>query len=167
VTEGLKPVVRLGGEVALSDLLAKEGIRQTLIRYCICLDEYDIDGVADCFTEEAVADYGPGRGGLIQTRQRIADRIARGQADFRRTHHQLGQMLISLDGECARSTSYLVAWHERFDGKREVLCLRYRDRLRLQQATWRIEERIVEISWADGFEGVAWRWVPRRPAPDR
>lgn len=151
-------------ESFLHEQIAQDRVRQTLIRYCVCLDEYDIDGVADCFTEDATADYGPGRGGALRGRGPIARRIAQGQADFRRTHHQLGQMQVTVDGHRASALSYLTAWHERSSGVREVLCLRYRDQLRLDGGTWRIDQRLVEMAWADGFDGVAWRWVERKPS---
>ena len=97
-------------------LLQERRIMKTLARYCVCLDEYDIEGVMACFTTDATADYGPGRGGLVRGREAIAARIARGQAAFRRTHHQLGQVAITLRRQTALATTYVTAWHERDDG---------------------------------------------------
>lgn len=153
-------------ESDLRSLLLERRIMQTLARYCICLDEYDIEGVATCFTADATADYGPGRGGLIQGREAIAARIERGQAAFRRTHHQIGQVAVTLHRETAMATTYVTAWHEREDGVQEVLCLRYVDRLQLVEDVWLIAQRRVQISFTDGFPGTRWRWVRRRrPAP--
>ena len=146
----------------LSSLLLERRIMQTLARYCTCLDVYDIEGVMACFTPDATADYGPGRGGLVQGREAIAARIARGQADFRRTHHQLGQVAIVLRRHTASATSYVTAWHERSDGTQEVLCLRYVDRLRQVEEAWLISHRQVHVSFVDGFPGTRWRWVRRR-----
>lgn len=141
-------------------------IADLLARYCEHLDEYDIDGVAETFTEDVVTDYGPGRGGPVAGRRAVADRIARGQAAFRRTHHQLGQSRLELEGDEARGVTYVTAWHERFDGTRDTLYLRYVDRFRRTADGWRIAERIVLVDGAVGFEGVAWVWAPRRaPAP--
>jgi len=146
----------------LRSLLLERRIMQTLARYCTCLDGYDIEGVMACFTPDATADYGPGRGGLVQGREAIAARIARGQADFRRTHHQLGQVAIVLRRHTASATSYVTAWHERSDGTQEVLCLRYVDRLRQVEEAWLISHRQVHVSFVDGFPGTRWRWVRRR-----
>lgn len=148
-------------------LLAERDIQHTLARYCRCLDEYDIDGVAACFTPDANSDYGPGRGGAVQGREAIAARIARGQAAFRRTHHQIGQTLVKLEtpqAEVASSVAYVTAWHERWDQGRDVLCLRYVDQLRRVHAEWLIADRRVEVSYCDGFASVPWHWVRRAPA---
>lgn len=151
-----------GIDERLRRLLAEQDIRQTLARYCLCLDAYDIHGVAACFTPDAATDYGPGRGGRIQGREAIAARIAQGQAVFRRTHHQIGQTLITWAAGDVASTSYVTAWHERWDGTRDVLCLRYVDRLRPAHGPWQVAERKVEVAYCDGFAGVPWQWVPRR-----
>jgi ketosteroid isomerase-like protein len=151
-------------ETELRALLQERRIMKTLARYCVCLDEYDIEGVMACFTTDATADYGPGRGGLVRGREAIAARIARGQAAFRRTHHQLGQVAITLRRQTALATTYVTAWHERDDGVQEVLCLRYVDRLRLVEDAWLIAQRQVQVSFVDGFPGTRWRWVRRRRA---
>lgn len=139
-----------------------ERIRDLLARYCERLDEYDIDGVAACFSEDAVTDYGAGRGGEIRGRAAIADRIRTGQASFRRTHHQLGQIRIRLDGDSATATSYQMTWHELESGRKDLVCLRYIDRLAKHDDEWLIAHRRVEVSLVDGFEGTEWSWVPRR-----
>jgi ketosteroid isomerase-like protein len=143
-----------------------ERIRDLLARYCERLDEYDIDGVAACFSEDAVTDYGAGRGGEVRGRGAIAARIRDGQAVFRRTHHQLGQIRIRLEGDSARTTSYQMTWHERESGKQDLVCLRYIDRLVQQDGEWLIAHRRVEVSLVDGFEGTEWSWVPRRRPGD-
>ncbi len=146
----------------LKALLERERICEVLARYCIRLDEGDIDGVAQCFATDATADYGPGRGGPLTGRTAIAERIRRGQSVFRRTHHQLGQIRIDLDARGANALSYMTTWHERFTGEQEVVCLRYLDTLVQRDAVWQITSRRVEVSLVDGFPGTEWRWV-RRP----
>jgi ketosteroid isomerase-like protein len=134
-----------------------------LARYCECVDRYDLDGVAATFTDDAVTDYGPGRGGEVAGREAIRERIGRGQAEFRRTHHQLGQTLLEEEGKGAlTATTYVTATHERWAGEHETACLRYVDRLVAgDDGEWRIASRRVEASVVDGFAGVPWAWVPR------
>ena len=151
---------------AAEELLAREKIRDVLARYCEKLDEYDIDGVAACFTEDAVSDYGPGRGGAIHGRAAIAARIADGQATFVRTHHQLGQTRVTLEAERARATSYVTATHRLPDGSIDTVWLRYLDTLTQTGSDWLISHREVQISDVDGFPGGEWVWVARR-APKR
>lgn len=147
-------------------MLDRQAIIDTLARYCERLDEYDIDAMAATFCEDAVTDYGPGRGGLVRGREAIRARIANGQAAFRRTSHQLGQSLVSIAGDEATATTYVTAWHEwRDDGRQEALRLRYVDRLRRTDAGWLIAERRVEALGVEGFHGVEWVWV-HRAEPD-
>ncbi len=145
----------------LTVLTECESIRDVLSLYCERLDEADFDGVGECFSEEATADYGPGRGGLVKGRSAIAERIAHGQAAFRRTHHQLGQIRTTLRGDEADTLSYATCWHERYSGEREIVCLRYIDVLR-RADRWLIVHRRTEVSWVEGFPGTAWTWVTRK-----
>lgn len=147
---------------AIEALRNHERIRQLLASYCSCLDEYDIAGVAACFSNNAVADYGAGRGGAVNGRDNIAARIASGQKVFRRTHHQIGQILIDLRGSKANTTSYQITWHELRDGTQELVCLRYLDQLEMTDGNWLISHRRVEASLVNGFEGTEWNWVKRQ-----
>ncbi|MEO0997688.1 MAG: nuclear transport factor 2 family protein [Pseudomonadota bacterium] len=141
-----------------------ERIRGVLARYCERLDEYDIDGVAACFAADAVTDYGAGRGGEVRGRDAIAARIRSGQAPFRRTHHQLGQIRVEFDPAGAAAISYMMTWHELADGRKDLVCLRYIDRLVDEGGEWLIARRRVEVTLVDGFDGVEWNWVERQPA---
>ena len=144
-------------------LLDRARITDVLARYCERLDEYDIDAMAQTFTEDAVTDYGPGRGGRVVGRAAIRDRIATGQAAFRRTSHQLGQCLVTIDGDRADAVTYVTAWHEWADGRQDALRLRYVDVLRRVDAdTWLVAERRVEAMGVEGFEGTEWTWVQRQ-----
>jgi ketosteroid isomerase-like protein len=145
-----------------SGLVARHEIADVLASYCELIDAYDIDAVADLFTQDCETDYGPGRGGPVNGRPAVHARIAAGQAEFRRTHHQLGQIRTVIDGTQAESVSYVTAWHERWDGGRAEVRLRYVDTLRLENDGWRIARRRVEVAGAVGFDGVEWNWIPRR-----
>jgi hypothetical protein len=146
---------------ALRELLDRQQIGDLLARYCERLDEYDIEGVAATFTGDAITDYGPGRGGEVVGRPQIATRIADGQASFRRTAHQLGQSLVTIDGDRADATTYVTAWHEWRDDRQEALRLRYIDRLVRTDEGWLIAHRRLEAMGVEGFAGTAWTWVQR------
>lgn len=144
------------------DVAERQRIVDVLARYCERVDAYDMVGTAELFSAEATADYGPGRGGPVHGRDAIRRRIAAGQAEFRRTHHQLGQSIVEVRGSEAEVLTYVMAWHERWDGERAVACLRYRDRLgRGAGGSWEITARQVEAAVVWGFPGVAWTWVSR------
>jgi len=105
-------------------------IADLMALYCERVDEYDIDAVAELFTPDCVTDYGPGRGGRITGRAAVRERIAAGQAQFRRTHHQLGQSRVSFDPadlDRATAVTYVTASHEEWDGRQWRAHLRYLD----------------------------------------
>lgn len=157
--------VPMESRVALIE--ARASIRALLTEYTILVDHYDIDGVVALFIDDCVTDYGPGRGGMVIGRNNVRDRIRRGQAEFRLTHHQHGQMRITVyENGTAEALSYLTAWHERWNGSRERVYMRYLDRLVETTDGWRIAERKVVVSGVEGFEGVEWAWVERQLAPD-
>jgi ketosteroid isomerase-like protein len=143
----------------------RAGIADLMALYCERVDEYDIDAVAACFTPDCVTDYGPGRGGLVTGREAVQARIAAGQAQFRRTHHQLGQSRIwfdPADPERARATTYVTATHEEWDGHLWRAHLRYLDVLRRTPEGWLLAERKVHASLIEAKPEIAWEWVPRR-----
>jgi ketosteroid isomerase-like protein len=141
-------------------------ILDVLARFCERIDEYDIAGLAEVFTEDCFTDYGPGRGGPVSGLADVQARIVRGQAEFRRTHHQLGQSRIRIEGDEATAITYVTASHEHRDGERSRVHLRYLDRLRRTRSGWRIAERRVQAALVDGMDGVEWVWVPRaEPGP--
>lgn len=152
----------------IADLVDRRSIADLLAWYCERLDEYDIEGMSQVFAEDAVADYGPGRGGLLRGRAAICSRIERGQAEFRRTHHQLGQSRVDIGDSEAAAVTYVTASHERWDGTLETACLRYRDELRREQdGSWLIVSRQVTADVIDGFPGVDWVWTTRAEPGDR
>jgi ketosteroid isomerase-like protein len=148
------------------ELRARIEIADVLAAFCERVDEYDIAGLADVFTEDCFTDYGPGRGGPVSGRPAVLARIARGQAEFRRTHHQLGQSRVRIEAGDATATTYVTATHEHRDGARSRVHLRYLDRLRRTGEGWRIAERRVHAAVVEGMADVEWVWVPRaEPAP--
>lgn len=158
-----------GLERRIARIEARHAIIDLLTAYTVLVDLYDIDGVAALFTVDCVTDYGPGRGGRVIGRDDVRERIRRGQAEFRLTHHQHGQIEITLadDDTTAEALSYLSAWHERWDGSRDRVFMRYLDRLTKTADGWRIAERKVVVSGVEGFAGVEWVWVERQVPPDR
>lgn len=137
-------------------------IADTLARFCERIDEYDIDGAVEVFTEDCVTDYGPGRGGPIAGREQLRRRLLRSQRENKRTHHQLGQVTVRLDGDEARSIAYVTAWHELRDGRSQVARLQYRDRLVRRAGSWLIAERVALATGLDGFDPGDWNFLARR-----
>lgn len=144
----------------------RTGIADLLALYCEHVDEYDIDAVAACFTPNCVTDYGPGRGGLVAGREAVGARIAAGQSQFRRTHHQLGQSRVSFDpadADRATATTYVTATREEWDGRLWRAHLRYLDVLAHTVHGWLLAERRVHAAVIEDRPEITWEWVPRGP----
>ena len=149
----------------LRELTDRAAIADLMARYCERVDEYDIDAVAELFTEDCVTDYGPGRGGEVAGRAAVRDRIAAGQAQFRRTHHQLGQSRVELDpadAGRASAVTYVTATHGEWDGTFWRAHLRYVDELVRRAEGWRLAARRVHAAVVEGKPTIPWNWVPRR-----
>lgn len=149
--------MRIEDRLAIADLMAL---------YCERVDEYDIDAVATLFTPDCVTDYGPGRGGPVHGRAAVRERIAAGQAQFRRTHHQLGQSRVTGDPDDpvrATATTYVTATHEEWQGLLWRAHLRYLDVLVRDGDGWRLAERRVHAAVIENRPEIRWEWVPRLP----
>lgn len=144
----------------------RAAIAEVMALYCERVDEYDIDAVAALFIPDCVTDYGPGRGGLVSGRDAVRDRIAGGQAQFRRTHHQLGQSRVTFDPadpDRAGAVTYVTASHEEWDGRQWRAHLRYLDVLAATPEGWRLAERRVHAAVIENRPEITWEWVPRTP----
>jgi ketosteroid isomerase-like protein len=154
-------------ESELRALADRQAIGDLLARFCERIDEYDIDAVVALFAPDCVVDYGPGRGGEQKGREALRARLRRGQGQFRRTHHQLGQVRVELEGDQAAAVTYVTAWDELWAGTRETARLQYRDRFRRTPGGWLISERRTLATGIEGFEAVPWNWVLRlQPRPE-
>lgn len=154
----------------LRELADRTAIAELLAVYCERVDEYDIDGVAALFTGDCLTDYGPGRGGPVTGRSAVRERIAAGQAQFRRTHHQLGQSVIRFDQvspDRADGITYVTATHEEWDGTFWRAHLRYVDELVCSGESWLIAVRRVQAAVIEGKPAIPWNWVPRLLPDDR
>jgi hypothetical protein len=131
----------------IEELWMRARLTDTLALYCRYVDDNDFARVATLFTEDCVTDFGPGRGGRIAGRTPFIERLAPLVASFRRTQHQLGQIVFDHAGDVWTSMSYCTAWHEDFAGEHFVSRVRYLDTF---APDGRIAERRVQ---AMGFEG--------------
>jgi hypothetical protein len=152
----------------------RDGVLDLLALYCELIDEYEIDATAALFTADCVVDFGPGRGGVLHGRAAVRDRLASGQAGFRRTHHQLGQSRLCPDrgGDRVEAVTYATASHELADGSRWRVGLRYVDVVVRRETPpelperastdWAIAQRALVATLVEDGPPEGWTWVPRR-----
>ena len=148
----------------LKDLLDQQNIRDVLSKYCELLDENKLDEVVQLFSADCVTDYGPGRGGPGVGPEVLRKRFQNNLTGFLRTHHQLGQIRISLDGDKATSVAYVIADHELRNGKRETVRMQYWDRLVCTNGRWRIAYRETRATIVDGEVRIERVMLPRNEA---
>lgn len=138
----------------------RRAIERTVVTYCDAVDRGDIDTVAGRFTVDAFVDYGP------RTTATGRDEIVRLFGGLRTTatatSHRLTNLVIELDDDTARATSYVTAWHALVDPPGEQLIIhgRYLDRLEQVDGDWLIAERRLEVHGSTAP-------VPFHPLPRR
>lgn len=156
--------IRENLQARLAALEARAEISALVALFCDRVDHYDIDGLDAVFTHDCFTDYGPSRGGPVSGLDAVQERIRAGQAEFRRTHHQLGQIDITLEAAGALARSYVTATHEDWEGQISRVHLRYHDILKNTPHGWRIARRTVKAYVVDGMPGE-WDWVDRGLPP--
>jgi SnoaL-like domain len=124
-------------------------------RYALALDTRDWALLKDCFTPDAIADFGVW-GKAVGVEQIIA--AARPVMEgMDRTQHMIMNHLITLKGNEADCLCYLVAEHllaAAAGGPTSTTRGLYRDRLVRTPAGWRIVARTLEVTWRDGNIGI-------------
>ena len=120
----------------LEILLAKDGIRETMARYCHALDACDFAGVAALFAEDGIwtANYGTVTGRAEITSFLAAVVPTKGNGPQRK--HYICNSVITVDGETATAHSDYLIIRESGDGLIPVMGGTYRDTFRQIDGRW-------------------------------
>jgi len=138
---------------AIQRLVDRLGIADLMFEYCSCCDLNDPDGIARCFTEDCVTDYGPGEGQPTRGRSIRRSEAARDLALFDATSHLLSNVRISFENDDrAQVRSVVHAWHKPKDSDSSWnLHGQYHDVVARTKEGWRIAERKLLVVSAEGF----------------
>ncbi len=128
---------------AVQALVDRDAIRDVLLRYARGVDRRDIELVASCFTPDAGYEGSLARGTIVDALAALRVAFER----YTRTLHFLGNQVIELDGETARSETYCLAHHVLPDGGLRVVAVRYLDELSRDDRGWRIRRRVAQREW--------------------
>ncbi len=133
--------------MTIDELLARQEIADVILRYARGIDRLDLELVRSCYHPDAYDDHGTFRGTLDEFIDAAGSFLPRWTA----TQHFMGNMLIEVEGEMAKSETYAVAYHRREaedgTGKDDVMGIRYVDRFERRAGEWKIAHRVVVTEW--------------------
>jgi 3-phenylpropionate/cinnamic acid dioxygenase small subunit len=130
--------------VNVADRLA---VSDVLIRYATAQDSRDWELLASCFTSDARLDYDTSG---VFGRDDFVAHSRKGLARMKATQHCVMNHVIAVDGDRARSTSYVIAQHVRQDDVTFTLGGTYHDEFVRCETEWRIASRRFVTSWQAG-----------------
>jgi hypothetical protein len=142
-----------------ADVESKQAITEAIYRYCRGIDRLTRDIVAPVFHDDATADYGFFQGPASE----FLDGVFATHGAWIGHFHNIGNVLIELDGDRAASEAYITAavWLDTDDGLTEMVSRgRYVDRWSHRQGIWAIDHR----QWIDEFTSM--RPLPESSRPD-
>lgn len=131
----------------LDALLSKQEITEVLMRYCRGADRMDQELVRSCYHPDATDEHGSFSGGVEEYIAFMWKLMPR----YDVTQHFIGNVLIEIEGDVARSEAYCIAHHRQAGGpppSNLATGCRYIDRFeRRQDRVWRIAARVVTTEW--------------------
>ena len=136
-----------------------EAIKRVKYRYWRCLDKKTLDEIADCFTEDAVADYGPKI--KLQGRKAIVDFLKDSMPRFVGVHHGHNPEIEVTSGMTAKGIWAL--YYNIIDVQANTV-LRgwgfYEDEYAKEDGEWKIKSSKLIRTFAESWErqGKPGKW---------
>ncbi len=136
-----------------------EAIRALKARYCAyCDDNYNPDGLASLFTEDAVWDGG--RLGRFEGREAIREFFAGASKMISFALHNVMNPLVEVEGDTATGRWYLLQPCTLSEGNRAVwLSAHYSDRYRRVGGEWKFEAVDIDLKFLTPYE-EGWAKTP-------
>jgi hypothetical protein len=136
-------------QASLQALQDRAEIADVLYRYSSCVDSFDRDGVRSALADDIWAQYGnadPVTGG-----DALADWIAQATATVIWQHHLLNVYHVTIEGDSAKTLSYLTSYQVFEEDPKAAIILvgRYHDELKRTPTGWKISKRIMELLWGE------------------
>jgi hypothetical protein len=134
-------------EDAIAQLLDERAVRGVMLSYARGVDDRNWEQVRGCFAPDAFV-AGTGHAGV---RDEYLEQLVAGVSRFGTTMHTIGNQILEIDGDTARTETDLVARHfADAEGRHEelVIGVRYHDQLRRAGSGWVITRRDVRRLWS-------------------
>jgi len=135
----------------------RQAITDVLIAYANALDARDWPALTALFTDDAEVDYSSEGGPVCHGAAEVVADCERDFAGLDATHHQMGNILVEVEGDTARASSLVQAWHYRAGapgGSAFLLAGGYEDELVRGGGAWRIRRRKLLVSFLHGNPAV-------------
>jgi len=146
----------LAGNASLQYLLDRTDIADVLYRYSSSIDSFDTDGIRSTLADDIWAQYG--NGDPVEGGDKLTAWIAGATATVIWQHHLANVYHITIDGDQAKTLTYLTSYQvfEENPDAAVILVARYHDELRRTPDGWKISRRVMELLWGeskadDGF----------------
>lgn len=130
----------------LRELLDKQDITETLLRYCRGVDRVDAELIASAYHADAVDNHN----GLVFTGADAGRTLIEKVGHRAVTRHCLTNVQIRLDGDVADCESYFTALNITTEGEAAIVATshgRYVDRFERRDGQWKIACRVVLPEW--------------------
>jgi len=134
---------------SLQTLQDRVDIADVLYKYSSSVDSFDTEGVRSALADDIWAQYG--NGDAVEGGDKLAGWIAEATATVIWQHHLLNVYHVTIDGDQAKTLSYLTSYQV-FEENPEaaiILVARYHDELKRTPTGWKISKRIMELLWAE------------------
>lgn len=136
-------------EATVQALVDRIAITDVLHTYSSAVDRFDSDGVRGALADDIWAKYG--NGDPVEGGDKLASWIAEATASIIWQHHQLSVYHVEIDGDHAKTISYLTS-HQVFREDPDaaaILVARYHDELKRTEDGWKISKRVMELLWGE------------------
>ena len=135
------------GADELAALVDKQAIAEVVLRYCRGIDRLDMELVRSCYHPGGI-DHHTGFEGDRDAYVLWVEPLLRRLTS---SMHMVGNQLIELDGDLARSETYGTAFHLAIaPGESFTTGFRYVDRFERRDGRWAIAERWALREWGRG-----------------
>jgi hypothetical protein len=139
----------LADQPSLQSLQDRIDVTDVLYRYSSSVDKGDNEGLRSTLADDIWARYGNGE--PVEGGDALAAWIAEATATAIWQHHLLNTYHVEIDGDQAKTLSYLTSYQvfEADPNAATLLVARYHDELRRTSSGWRISRRVMEILWGE------------------
>jgi ketosteroid isomerase-like protein len=139
----------LAGNEHLQTLQDRTDIADVLYRYSSAVDSFDNAGLRSVLADDIWAQYG--NGDPVEGGDKLSAWITEATATVIWQHHLLNVYHVTVDGDHAKTLSYLTSYQvfEENPDAAIILVARYHDELRRTPDGWKISKRVMELLWGE------------------